>query len=147
MGAGRFTTLALTGLLACIGPGPTCADDRTDVTAAVLDYVEGIYEADSTRATRSVDPRLAKLGLLRGAGGYEQKPMSFSELRAATATFNKDRHIPPGAPREVTILDILDQTASVKLVAAWGVDYIHLARLDGRWVIVHVLWQSTPPAQ
>jgi len=45
----------------------------------------------------------------------------------------------------VTVLDALDQTASAKLVADWGVDYLHLARYDGRWKIVNVLWQSPPP--
>ena len=38
----------------------------------------------------------------------------------------------------------LDQTATVKLVAQWGVDYMHLARYDGRWKVVNVLWQSAP---
>jgi hypothetical protein len=54
---------------------------------------------------------------------------------------------PAAAPREVTVLDVLDQTASAKLVAEWGVDYLHLARHEGRWQIVHVLWQSPPPGE
>jgi len=31
--------------------------------------------------------------------------------------FNKDGKLPKDAPKEITILDLLDQTASVKLVA------------------------------
>ncbi len=38
----------------------------------------------------------------------------------------------------------IDQTASVKLIAEWGIDYMHLAKYDGRWKIVNVLWQSHP---
>ena len=36
----------------------------------------------------------------------------------------------------------MNQTASAKLTAAWGVDYFHLAKYGGKWKIVHVLWQS-----
>jgi hypothetical protein len=46
----------------------------------------------------------------------------------------------------VIILDILDKTASAKLVADWGIDYMHLAKLDGKWMIKNILWQS-PPAE
>lgn len=37
---------------------------------------------------------------------------------------------------------ILDKTASAKLTAHWGVDSFHLAKIDGQWRIVQVLWQS-----
>ena len=39
---------------------------------------------------------------------------------------------------------MLDQTASIKLVAEWGVDYMHLAKFDGKWMIVNMLWQGPP---
>jgi hypothetical protein len=32
----------------------------------------------------------------------------------------------------------------VKLMAADWVDYLHLARWNGRWVIVNVLWELYP---
>jgi len=48
-------------------------------------------------------------------------------------------------PRQVDVLDVQDQTAAVKVTAWWGTDYLQLARYDGRWMIVHVLWQSPPP--
>lgn len=49
---------------------------------------------------------------------------------------------PADAPKKVEILDLLNQTASAKLTASWGVDYFHLAKYEGKWKIVHVLWQS-----
>jgi hypothetical protein len=39
---------------------------------------------------------------------------------------------------------VLDQTASAKLTASWGIDYLLLAKYDGRWMITHVLWQTPP---
>ncbi|MBC7790917.1 MAG: nuclear transport factor 2 family protein, partial [Anaerolineae bacterium] len=38
--------------------------------------------------------------------------------------------------------DVLDQTASAKLTAWWGTDYLLLGKYDGKWMISHVLWQS-----
>ena len=51
---------------------------------------------------------------------------------------------PATAPKKVEIFDILDQTASAKLTAWWGTDYLLLAKYDGRWMIPMVLWQSPP---
>ena len=33
-------------------------------------------------------------------------------------------------------------TASAKLTAWWGTDYLLLARYEGRWMIRQVLWQT-----
>ena len=51
---------------------------------------------------------------------------------------------PAGAPKEIAVFDVQDQTASAKLTAWWGTDYLLLGRHDGRWMITHVLWQSPP---
>lgn len=51
---------------------------------------------------------------------------------------------PETAPKKIEILDLLDQIAVVKLSAEWGIDYLNLARQDGRWQVIHVLWQTYP---
>lgn len=123
--------------------------DREAVRQAALDYVEGVYEVDATRIERSVHPELAKRGFYvkKGETAYSSSPMTFAELVNLARTYNKDGRVPKDAPKEVTVLDILDQTASVKLVAVWGVDYMHLAKYDGKWKIVNILWQSPPKAK
>ena len=49
-------------------------------------------------------------------------------------------------PKDVRIFEVLDQTASVKVTAWWGIDYLLLGKYDGRWMIAHVMWQSPPPS-
>jgi hypothetical protein len=44
----------------------------------------------------------------------------------------------------VEILDIDGNLASVKLHSTTLVDYMHLARWDGQWRIINVLWDSRP---
>ena len=124
-------------------------DEEEGVRAAVLDYVEGVYEVDPSRIERSVHPELRKLGFYRrGADSpYQMAPMTFEQLVGLAANYNKDGRVPADAPKDVILLDVLDQTASVKLVASWGIDYMHLAKYDGRWKIINVLWQSHPQSE
>ena len=123
------------------------AADSAGVRAAVLDYVDGIYRADTLRIVRSVRPELAKRGYFipRGQTVYASEPMTYQELIGVARTWNKAGKLNADmAPKDIRILDLLDQTASVKLTAQWGIDYLHLARYDGRWMIVNVLWQTRP---
>jgi len=46
--------------------------------------------------------------------------------------------------KDVTILDVYENAASVKIVASDWVDYLHVAKANGRWVIVNVLWELKP---
>ena len=48
-------------------------------------------------------------------------------------------------PKKIDVFDVQDQTASAMLTAWWGTDYLLLAKLNDRWMITHVLWQSPPP--
>lgn len=121
--------------------------DRAAVRAAVLDYVEGFYQGDSTRIVRSVRPEVIKFGFYvpRDSVGYTGEPMSFTQMHAfANNVKRRNRPAPADAPKEIEIFDVQDQTAAAKLTAWWGTDYFHLARYDGKWMIVHVLWQSPP---
>ncbi len=146
----RFLLVALLVLLI---PSALLADSSSDshaadvkaVRAAVLDYVEAFYELDPERLERSVHPNVAKLGWTREAdGAYREHPRTYEQLLEGTLRFNKSGWIPDDAPKDITIYEVLDKTASVKLTAQWGVDYMHLAKLDGKWMIMNVLWQSHP---
>lgn len=121
--------------------------EKDAVKQAVLDYVEGIYEVDHKRIERSVHPELAKRGFYvkKGETAYTGTPMTFTQLVELAKTYNKGGRVPKDAPKEVVIYDVLDQTASAKLTAVWGIDYMHLAKYEGKWMIVNILWQTAPP--
>jgi hypothetical protein len=46
--------------------------------------------------------------------------------------------------KDITILDVFGNAASVKAVATDWVDYLHITKSNGRWVIVNVLWELKP---
>jgi zona occludens toxin (predicted ATPase) len=52
---------------------------------------------------------------------------------------------PATAPTDVQVFEVNDRTASAKVRAYWGIDYLLLGKYDGQWMISHVLWQSPPP--
>lgn len=122
-------------------------NDKEAVRLAVLDYVEGVYNAQPERIERSVHPKLAKLGFYRppAENAYRSgSAMTFERLVEVAKSYNKDGKLSKDAPKEITIFEVQDQTATAKLVAEWGTDYFHLAKFDGKWMIVNVLWQSPP---
>ncbi|MEM7351293.1 MAG: nuclear transport factor 2 family protein [Acidobacteriota bacterium] len=146
--------LALFVLLACAAMPSTLlakslstahAADVEAVRAAVLDYVEGLYEVAPNRIERSVHEKLAKVGWKRDAQGtYREFPRTYEQLLEGARRYNRDGQIPVDALKEITIYEVLDKTASVKLTAEWGIDYMHLVKLDGKWMIRNVLWQGHP---
>jgi hypothetical protein len=121
--------------------------DSAAVHAAVDDYVGALYDVAPARVRRSVSPALAKYGYAADSTGrYTGMAMTYDELVALAGRYNRAGRVPPSAPRAVTVYDVQDQTASAKLTAHWGTDYLLLARQDGAWRVTHVLWQSRPHA-
>ncbi|HPF61589.1 MAG: nuclear transport factor 2 family protein [Gemmatimonadetes bacterium] len=130
-----------------VAQGP---DDHRGVRDAVLDYVEGIYQVQPERIARSVHPTLHKQGMVsRDAKTYRgPMPMTYDQLHALAASWNKDNAQvdPATATKVVEVFDVQDATAIAKLTASWGTDYFLLAKMDGKWMIMQVLWQ-TPMAE
>ena len=120
---------------------------RAAIEQAILDYVEGLYNVEPSRIERSVHPDLAKVGYWRHNADtwYRTTRQDYDKVMELAQTWNTDGHVDVAtAPREITLLDVMDQTASAKLVAEWGIDYLHLAKIEGRWMIMNVLWQTRP---
>jgi putative lumazine-binding protein len=144
----RLAAVAAFALAALCPPPAARAQDTAGVRAAVLDYVEGFYQGDSTRLVRSVRPDVYKYGFWRGrhSTSYHGSQMTWEEFhRYANGVKERGgRGAPPNAPKGIDIFEVQDQTAAAKLTAWWGTDYLLLAKYDGRWMITHVLWQSPP---
>ena len=115
---------------------------------AVLDYVEGFYEGDTAKIIRSFRPDVYKYGFdyVEKERKYEGELMRYDEIVAYARRFReRGRKTPPTAAKVVDLLDVQDQIASAKLTAWWGIDYVLLAKYDGRWMISSIMWQGMPP--
>ena len=122
-------------------------EDHKAVKSAILDYVEGLYEVDSTRIDKSVDNTLRKIGYYYGEDKKwrDNLPMTKEQLSRLAARWNKSgNQVNENTPKKIEIYDINSKTASAKLTAAWGIDYFHLGKYDNQWKIINVMWQSMP---
>lgn len=134
-----------TFVLLAAAPFALAQSDAEGVERAVLDYVEAIEQAKPELIERSVHPELAKFGFRRlETGEFKVIPMTYERLVEASAEFKPMGYVPDDVEHSVEIFEVLDKTASAKLTAFWGIDYMHLAKYDGKWKIVQVLWQSAP---
>jgi hypothetical protein len=124
----------------------TSAKDKEKemVAAAVRDYVDALYEADTAKIERSVAKHLSKRGYYVNNGMPQEATMSYDQLVQLTKRWKGNRVFDANTPKKIVVLDVLDKIASAKVEAQWGIDYFHLSKENGKWMIVNVLWQSYP---
>ena len=120
--------------------------DRELVQAAVEDYLLGLYDAEPSRIERSVDTTLRKIGYYEYKGeDYDHVPMTYQQLYDLSASWNKDgSKTNEESPRKIEIYEVHDKTASAKLTAVWGIDFMHLSKSKGKWKIMNIIWQRMP---
>lgn len=126
--------------------GAQSAADSAAIRATALDYIEGWYTADAARMERALHPELAKRIVQTDAQGNSRLGQQ-SAMTLVTNTRRGGGTTIPADKRksEVRILDVYGNAASVRIQAATWVDYMHMAKSNGRWVIVNVLWELDPP--
>jgi hypothetical protein len=118
--------------------------DETAIREVARGYLESWLDGDAGRMRSALHPMLAKRGLDYGPDAaptdlhhLDTEYMVESAGRGPRSQYGRDV--------EVTILDVADNVASVKVVSEPFVDYLHLARIDGRWRIVNVLYEDRNP--
>ena len=128
-----------------LGQGNVSEADKAGITATALDYIEGWYEGNAERMERALSPDLAKRIVMNNPQGRSalQQMSAMSLVQGVKRGGGKD------TPREnqrkdIIILDVYENAASVKIVASDWIDYLHVAKFNGRWVIVNVLWELKP---
>ena len=119
--------------------------DVEGVKQTILDSVEGTFQVDSSRIERSVHADLTKIGFIRVGGSFTGYRMTLAGLPETASTYNQDGQIGKDAPKTITVFEMLDQTASAIFEAWWGIDYLHLAKQGGKWMIMNVLWRTNSP--
>ena len=128
------------------GSQAQAASDSAGIRAAALDYIEGWYEGNAERMERALHPELAKRIVNTDPRNGRN---SIGQQSAMTLVLNTRRGGGKETPvaqqrKDVRILDIFGNAASVRIDASSWVDYLQVAKWNGRWVIVNVLWELRP---
>ncbi len=136
--------IVLAFLLLCMGAKAQSANDQDLIKAAISNYVMAFYEADTLKAHESVSRNLAKRGYYSQEGQIKEATMSYEQLIQLAQRWKSSQNITAETPRKITVFEVLDKIATAKVEAKWGIDYFHLAKVDGKWLIMNVLWQDYP---
>lgn len=115
------------------------------IEATCFDYIDGQLEGNPDRVARALHPDLAKRAAI-GETADERlglRRMTREELVSLT------RRGALRTPRDqwnrsCRVLDVTDDTASVRLETPWFVDYFHMGRFGDRWIIVNAMWHPIP---
>lgn len=144
----RTTTLLALALLATAVPHASAQtappEDLAAIRQTALDYIEGWYEGNPERMARALHPDLVKRIVHTDNGTSRLDQMGAEKLIGATRAAYGTKTPKAEQQKDVTILDVYQNAASVKIVARDWIDYLQLARWNGKWVIVNVLWELKP---
>ena len=117
-------------------------EDSSAIRAAAEDYLLGWYDGDAERMERAIHPDLAKRNVQTQNG--RSRLSNMGAMAMVQMTRGRAASPQPANQRllEITLLDGYGSMAVAKVVSWDFVDYISLARSNGRWVIVNDLWDG-----
>jgi Putative lumazine-binding len=121
-------------------------DDSLAIRRTAADYIEGWYRADGDRMARALHPELAKRIMLADSAGRTWiRNMGATELVRGTRAGGGSASPLAVRRTDVRVLDIFQNAASVRIDAGGWIDYLHLVRWHGQWLILNVLWENRQP--
>ena len=120
--------------------------DAAAIRQTALDYIEGWYEGNAERMERALHPELAKRIVRTNPQNNQSRLDQMGAMSLVQGTRRGGGRNTPKErqQKDVTILDVYESAASVKVIASDWIDYLHMAKFNGRWVIVNVLWELKP---
>ena len=147
----RFLTVLCSLLLVSCGLSPTklattspntperqidaSQEDLDAIQKVALDYIEGWYEGNAERMEHSLHPELVKRTILPDQiVTLNKKDMVEMTQAGGGKSFSGAKN------NTITIIDIYYEIATVKVESAEFIDYLHIGKVDGEWMIINVLW-------
>jgi hypothetical protein len=141
-----FTAFLLLIFGAVISASAQTADaDKEAIKRTALNYAEGWYEGNAEKMESALHPDLAKRIVRtnpQGQSGLGQ--MSALTLIQGTRAGSGKQTPKEEQQKDVTVLDSMGSAATVKLEMRDWVDYMHIGKFNGKWVIINVLWETKP---
>lgn len=125
-------------------PAPDVEADKAAIRQTILDYIEGYYEGDAARMERALHPDLAKR-IVRNMGP-RSRVENMSALQLVQVVRTGEGKSTPAEKRlkNITIFEVYNNVAVARCEASDWVDFFQLGRVDGRWVVINVLWEMKP---
>lgn len=135
-----FLTVIIWVFACTIGAFPQTDVEREAIKRTAFNYAEGWYEGNAEKMENALHPELAKR-IVRTNDKNQSRLDRMSALSLVQGTrsgFGKNTP-KEEQQKDVSILDVFGGAATVKLEMRDWIDYMHVAKFNGRWVIVNVL--------
>jgi hypothetical protein len=122
--------------------------EKEAIKRTALNYAEGWYEGNAEKMESALHPDLAKRIVRTNDKGQSRLgQMSAMSLVQGTRAGSGKQTPKEEQQKDVTILDMMGGAATVKLEMRDWVDYMHIGKFNGKWVIINVLWEMKPRPQ
>lgn len=119
-------------------------NDEAEILAPARDYIESWIAGDGERMARCLHPALAKRAVIAdpetGEPVIDESPY---DGMVEWTRAGHGRRLDPGY--EIALLDRFGDIATAKVLSSAYMDYIHIAKVGGRWLIINALWQPRTP--
>lgn len=115
------------------------------VVETAMNYIDGAYEGNASRMAEALHAELTKVrpAVHRTTGqpflDYAGYSLMVEWTRTGAGAVPEDER-----DIETIVFDIGDDLAVVKVNSARYIDHLQLARVDGEWKIVNVIWVPNP---
>ena len=122
--------------------------DREAIKRTALNYAEGWYEGNADKMESSLSPDLAKrIARTNPQNQTRLDHMTAMALVQGTRSGFGKQTPPAEQQKDVSIYDVFGGASTVKLEMRDWIDYMQIAKINGKWLIVNVLWEMKPRKQ
>lgn len=114
--------------------------DLAAIRQTASDYIDGWYTGDAERMERSLYDFLTKRWII------DDRVDSTTKWQMVDMTKGGGGKNYAGDKKTaVTILDVYDNIAIVKCDSPEYIDYLQVGKVNGKWIIINVLWAPKEP--
>ncbi|PHS62864.1 MAG: hypothetical protein COB12_10190 [Flavobacterium sp.] len=122
----------------------TSQKDSTEIKRIALGYLIALQDLKPELMNEVLNDSLNKItvGWDRTSKKEFAKATTKAQMIEFATSWNKSNTKFPTKPsNQITVLDIYNRIANVKLVSDNWVEYLHLIKLDGNWSVINLIWQ------
>ncbi len=119
--------------------------DREAIKRTALNYAEGWYEGNADKMESALSPDLAKrIVRTNDKGQSSVSQMTAMALVQGTRAGYGKQTPKDEQQKDAAILDVFGNAATVKIEMRDWIDYLHIGKINGKWLIINVLWETKP---
>ena len=121
-------------------PFSVSGEDAAAIQQAALDYVEGWYAGDADRMERALHADFVKRVIMqdRVVTSRTSDMVNYTRQGGGASYAGEKKNV-------VTILDVYNDIATVRAESAEYIDYLHIGKVKGKWVLINALWTYKQP--